>query len=128
VKRSDAGKRRVSRLGPLLYPLSYGVVVDDEASIAEGAVDSRDKPIDGIRRQPEEIQVARLPANVASGDQRGAAGECEAFRFLEACDDLSDLHLERAEHLRGGRWRSTQPVHARRTACGRTSSSQSSRS
>ena len=29
-------------------------------------------------------------ANVAADDQRGATGEREAFRFLEAGDDLRD--------------------------------------
>ena len=73
----------------------------DEPGSLQSAIDGRNEPIDRVGGESEEVEVARLPANVAADDQRGAAGEREAFRFLEAGDDLGDLLLQRAEHLRG---------------------------
>jgi len=76
-------------------------VAHDEPRILQSALDGREEPIYRVSCESEEVEVARLAANVASDDQRGAAGEREAFRFLEAGDDLGDLLLQRAEHLRG---------------------------
>ena len=73
----------------------------DEPGILQSAFDGREKPIYRIGGESEEVEVARLPANVAAEDQRGATGEREAFRFLEAGDDLGDLFLQCGEHLRG---------------------------
>ncbi len=52
-------------------------VVDDETGFAEGTVDGWNEPLNDIGRGTEEVEVAGLSTNVASGDQGGAAGECE---------------------------------------------------
>jgi len=72
---------------------------NDETGFAEGTVGGRNEPVDGIGRGTKEVEVAGLSTNVASGDQSGAAGEREAFGFLETGDDLGDLLLKRAQHL-----------------------------
>ncbi len=74
-------------------------VADGETGFAEGTVDGRNEPVDGVGRRTEEVEVARLTTNVASSDQGGAAGKCEALRFLKTGDDLGDLLLKRAQHL-----------------------------
>jgi hypothetical protein len=73
--------------------------VDDKTGFAEGTVDGRNEPVDSFRRRTEEVEIAGLSMNVAAGDQGGAAGECEAFRFLKTGDDLGDLLLKRAQQL-----------------------------
>jgi hypothetical protein len=55
--------------------------------------------------------------NVAPRDQRGAAGECESFRLVEAGDDLCDPLLKRTEHLLTAKTR--DPVRPSLTNCGR---------
>lgn len=104
-------------------------VVDDQASLSQRPVGGRDEPIDGGGCETEEVEVAGLPLDVAAGDERGAAGEGEVLRFLEAGDDLSDPLLQRAQHSsRTWRWRRNHSAHALRTVGGSTSSSQSSSS
>ena len=75
--------------------------VDGEAGCAESSVDGGDKPVNGLRSEAEEVQVAGLSLNVAAGDEGGAAGKREFARLLEAGDDPRDLLLERCQHLRG---------------------------
>ena len=60
---------------------------------------AENEPLDDIGRGTEEVEVAGLSTNVASRDQCGAAGECEAFRFLKTGDDLGDLLLKWAQQL-----------------------------
>jgi len=67
--------------------------LDDEPGILQSTLDGWEEPVDSAGCESEEVEVARLAANVAADDQRGAAGEREAFRFLEAGDDLGDLFL-----------------------------------
>ena len=59
----------------------------DEPGIAQSPVDRRNEPVDCVGREFEEVEVARLAANVAAEDQRATAIEHEALRFLEAGDD-----------------------------------------
>jgi hypothetical protein len=73
--------------------------VDDETGLAEGTVDRWYEPVDGVGRWTEEVEVAGLTTNVASSDQGGAAGKCEALRFVKTGDDLGDLLLKRAQQL-----------------------------
>ena len=73
----------------------------NEPGLLQSAIDRRDQSVDRIRGQPEEVEVARLPPNVAARDQRRTTREREAFRFGEAGDDRGDLLLRRAQHLRG---------------------------
>jgi hypothetical protein len=65
-------------------------VVHDESGILQSPFDGREEPVDGGGCESEEVEVARLAANVTANDQRRAAGEREALRFLEAGDDLRD--------------------------------------
>ncbi len=76
-------------------------MTNDEPGVVKSTIDGRDQPVDGLRGQPEEIKITRLPLNVATEDQRRSAGEREAFRLREARDDHGHLLLERAQHLRG---------------------------
>ncbi len=67
-------------------PGEAGIVLDamnGEARASEGVVDGRHEPIDGGRRETEEVEIAGLPEYVTANDQRGSAGECEAFGFLK---------------------------------------------
>jgi hypothetical protein len=81
--------------------------VDGESSLAQRAVDRRDEPVDRLRRQAEEVEVAGLPLHLAAGDEGSAAGECESLRLFQAGDNLRDPLLERAQRLR----MAPQPVH-----------------
>jgi hypothetical protein len=65
-------------------------VVDDKAGVAECTADGRNELVDGIGRRTEEVEIAGLSTNVASGDQGRAAGKCEALRFVKTGDDLGD--------------------------------------
>ena len=81
--------------------------MDGEAGLAQRAVDRRDEPVDRLRRQTEEVEVAGLSLHLPAGDEGSAAGECESLRLVQAGDDLRDPLLERAQHL----GMAPQPVH-----------------
>ena len=68
-------------------------MADDEPGILQSPFDGRNEPVDSVGCESEEVEVARLAANVAANDQSGTAGEREALRFLEAGDDLGDALL-----------------------------------
>jgi hypothetical protein len=55
--------------------------------------------VDGVAGKAEEVKVASPPLDLASEDERGAAGEREVLRFVESGDDRRDPLLEWAEHL-----------------------------
>ena len=99
---------RQVKLGPVLAAFhdesgetrAHLDVVDDETGVAKRPVDSGDEPVDRSCTEAEEVEIAGLTFDVAAGDQRGPAGEREAFGFLQVGDDLGDLFLQRAQHLR----------------------------
>lgn len=93
-------------------------MVYDEPSISQSSIHGRNEPVDSVGRESEEVEVARLAANVAADDQRRAAGEREALGFRQAGDDLGNLFLQRAEHLRG-ETAALDPACPRLPNCGR---------
>lgn len=93
-------------------------VAHDEPGSLQSSIDGRNEPIDSVGCESEEVEVARLAANVAADDQRRTAGEREAFGFRQAGDDLGDLFLQRAEHLRGEA-AALDPACPRLPNCGR---------
>jgi hypothetical protein len=58
-------------------------------------------PVDGVGGEPEEVEVARSPLDLAASDQRCSTGEREPVRLVEPGDYRGNLLLERAQHLRG---------------------------
>ena len=68
-------------------------MADDEPGILQSTFDGWNEPVDSVGCESEEVEVARLAANVTANDQRGTAGEREALRFLQAGDDLGDALL-----------------------------------
>jgi hypothetical protein len=54
---------------------------------AEGRVNDRKETIDGIDVQTEEVEIARLPVNLAAHDQGGAAGKREPGSLVQLRDD-----------------------------------------
>lgn len=102
-------------------------VVYDEPRLRQCAIDGRNESVDGIRRESEEVEVARLSPNVTARNQRGAARGRETLRLGKAVDDPCDLLLQRSERYLARRRSSIQDVQASRTGGGSTNSSQSSR-
>ena len=74
-------------------------VADGEAGGAQGTVDRRNESVDGSSVETEEVEVTGSPLDIAARDQSGTAGEGEVRRLVEACDDLGNLLLKRAQHL-----------------------------
>jgi hypothetical protein len=58
----------------------------------------RNEPVDGGRREAEEIEIAGRSMDLAARDQSCSAGEGEVLRFFETGDDLGYPRLERAQH------------------------------
>ena len=65
-------------------------MADDEPGILQSTFDGWDESVDGVGCESEEVEVARLAANVTANDKRGTAGKREALCFLQAGDDLGD--------------------------------------
>jgi hypothetical protein len=94
----QAGVRRQVNLGSIACALDEksceaGIVLyspNAEAGCSQGMFHGWEEPVDGIVRQPEEVEILGLPLHVTTRDQRGATCESEIGCFLQARDDLGD--------------------------------------
>ena len=92
--REQAGVRRQVNLGSIAYALDEksceaGIVLysaNAEAGCLQGMFHGWEEPIDGIGRQPEEVEILGLPLHGTTRNQRGATCESEIGCFLQARD------------------------------------------